>query len=1008
MSLNVGSLFAQLGLNTAAFTASLKQAELSMAAASTKMSASMAKVSASMMAAGATMRKTGKMMSIAMTLPLTLIGVAAYKLQKDFEASMSKIVGLVGIAKDQVDAWGKDILEMAPRLGKAPKELADALFFVTSAGIRGAEAMEVLEMSAKASASGLGETKIVADLVTSAMNAYGKENLSAANATDILTATVREGKAEATDLAQAMGQVLPIASEMGVSFDQVGAAVAGMTRTGTNATTAAMQLKQMLNSMLKPSNQAEDALSRMGTSSAELRKQIEEEGLLAVMERLRVLTHSNSNEMAQIFPNIRALSGILDLMGKNAEGNAEIFNALSDSTGAADKAFQAASETAEFKLNQSISAVKTTLTEFGDTLKGPVSNMLEKVTKKLEKVAGWFRNLSDAQKQSVLKFAAVAAGIGPVIFVLGGMATSIGKVTRAIGIMRASMVKAGGALNWFKTGPVVATIAAIALITTALIVWSKKMSTLSEEQKEFNNLTKNAATSILAETNQLKALVTVADDETRSKESRIAALETLKKMAPDYFGNLDLEKGKIEGLEEASEAYTESLIRRAKVQAAEKLLIKNQEKILKLQEKAADEAAKQLPGVDVLSASLNAKSMLRVKNILKEITALENLNKSYSGIVAKAAVDDIVDGTPPGGTDEDPDYTPPGVPDEDAVNKAREIAEKIRALQNAVHLTGINEQIEAEQVRYEKEVAAAERNDTLLKLLKADHLKKIGELQDEYMKQTIADAKKAEADANAEHLRVETEMANEEYLIKAYGLNTYIEYAKSGYTDFYKWLEDKRKEDAEKEAEGWKGKATKLNEYLQLASQAISAISSMQQASKEKELAAAGDNEKKKEAIQKKYFEKEKGMAIAQALINGALAVTNMIASVPGSVINPATWVGIALAGVTTMAQIAAISSASFAKGGMVTGKTLATVGDNPSGKEAIIPFERMGEFLNSALQNVSLNSDLSGVSYSGAGSAGKTQKQTMVLSGELTGKLDGTDIIISAQRIKYRRDRVG
>jgi phage-related protein len=35
-----------------------------------------------------------------------------------------------------------------------------------------------------------------------------------------------------------------------------------------------------------------------------------------------------------------------------------------------------------------------------------------------------------------------------------------------------------------------------------------------------------------------------------------------------------------------------------------------------------------------------------------------------------------------------------------------------------------------------------------------------------------------------------------------------------------------------------------------------------------------------------------------------------------------------------------------FAQGGMVTGPQLAMVGDNRSGKEAIIPFERMGEFL--------------------------------------------------------------
>lgn len=38
-----------------------------------------------------------------------------------------------------------------------------------------------------------------------------------------------------------------------------------------------------------------------------------------------------------------------------------------------------------------------------------------------------------------------------------------------------------------------------------------------------------------------------------------------------------------------------------------------------------------------------------------------------------------------------------------------------------------------------------------------------------------------------------------------------------------------------------------------------------------------------------------------------------------------------------------------FAQGGLVTGPMLAMVGDNPSGKEAIIPFEKMGAFLNMA-----------------------------------------------------------
>jgi hypothetical protein len=65
-----------------------------------------------------------------------------------------------------------------------------------------------------------------------------------------------------------------------------------------------------------------------------------------------------------------------------------------------------------------------------------------------------------------------------------------------------------------------------------------------------------------------------------------------------------------------------------------------------------------------------------------------------------------------------------------------------------------------------------------------------------------------------------------------------------------------------------------------------------------------------------------------------------------------------------------------FAQGGLVTGPMLAMVGDNPSGKEAIIPFERMGEFMKMAGQ-------------------GEPKTQNVVV----TGRISGRDIYITNER---------
>lgn len=80
------------------------------------------------------------------------------------------------------------------------------------------------------------------------------------------------------------------------------------------------------------------------------------------------------------------------------------------------------------------------------------------------------------------------------------------------------------------------------------------------------------------------------------------------------------------------------------------------------------------------------------------------------------------------------------------------------------------------------------------------------------------------------------------------------------------------------------------------------------------------DEEKKREELDKKQRERQKRTAIAQAIVNGALAITSILA---GPTIDPtgllkAIQIGAAIA--TTAAQIAVISSQKYAKGGKLSG----------------------------------------------------------------------------------------
>ena len=589
-SINIGQLLATIGGDVEPLRESMAEAEREVKRANQAMADSTQRFNDSMKRAGKQVQAVGRSLTKYVTLPMAAVGVGAFKMQKDFESSMSKIVGLVGVAQDQVDAWAKDITAMAPEVAKAPQELADALFFVTSAGFRGAEAMDVLEVSAKAASAGLGETKVVADLVTSAINAYGIENLDAAQATDILTGAVREGKAEAEELASSMGQVLPIASELGVSFDEVGAAQAAMTRTGTDAATAATQLRQILMSMMKVTPQAERALNEMGTSSEELREKLGRDGLWSVLTDLRNRTEQYGKSMVDIFPNVRAVAGVLDLVGENAEDNAKIFKSLTDATGSLDNAFDAASKTAEFQWQAALAAGQATLVELGEVVSRAFLPILQKATEVLQSITKWFSNLTESQKTWVLAIGVTATALGPLLVTMGFMMTTVipGLTTAFVGL-RVAVSKLNLVL---RANPLGAFVGIVAAATAAIWGYQRAFNSVSDTQKALNNIQDTVNDQFDSQAAKIERLTRVAENGNLPLHARRDAIKELNRIVPDYNAHLT-DTGELIGHNtKALDAYLKRLKEQIMLSAYQDEMteaIKRQRDAQRALEKAQDE-----------------------------------------------------------------------------------------------------------------------------------------------------------------------------------------------------------------------------------------------------------------------------------------------------------------------------------------------------------------------------------------------------------------------------------
>lgn len=396
-----------------------------------------------------------------MAVPLALVGGASVKMALDFDRSMTKIKSLVGVASDEVDAMRQTVRDMALGTARNSSEAAEALFFITSAGLRGSEAMQVLNASLKASAVGLGETKTVANLASAAMNAYGSANLSATAATDVLMSAVREGMLEASDLAGSMGRVIPVASAMGISFNEVGAAFAGMSRTGTNAAEAATQLRSILKTILAPAKQSEEKLNELGLSSKELRRQIKDEGLLATLETLKEKFEDNEDAQQIVFRNTRALTGVMDLLGNSIDTTRGIFARMTDTTGTTQKAFNDFENSVSGKFQIKLNQAREAFADLGQILMVQLLPVVKNLGNFLKGLSRAFGDLDKRTQKIILSLGGILVISPLIVSAIGTIATALGALLSPIGLIIAGVVALGYAIykNWEAIAPIVVDIA---------------------------------------------------------------------------------------------------------------------------------------------------------------------------------------------------------------------------------------------------------------------------------------------------------------------------------------------------------------------------------------------------------------------------------------------------------------------------------------------------------------------------------------------------------------------
>jgi len=311
------------------------------------------------------------------TLAVTGIGIASVKLASDFDLKMREVNTIARETGEGFNNMRKQVLNLSSQLGKDATQMAAALYQVQSAGYKGAAGLTVLRESVKLSIAGLAEMESVAKAVTVALDVWGLSSDDATKVTDEMFKTVELGIIKVENIAQGLGFVAANAQKVGMSFSELMATVATLTKAGIQNEKAFTGIRQILAAIITPSQEAKKAFEGIGVSARTIKK----EGLIGVIQKIGKATEGDIEQIAKFIPNIRALTATLALGGNMMEKYQQNLIEIGDSAGATERAVEEINKSFSRFIEIYKTRFKNVLINVGDAVTPVIKSMADSFLK---------------------------------------------------------------------------------------------------------------------------------------------------------------------------------------------------------------------------------------------------------------------------------------------------------------------------------------------------------------------------------------------------------------------------------------------------------------------------------------------------------------------------------------------------------------------------------------------------------------------------------------------------
>src|SRR5258708_5804687 len=327
------------------------------------------------------------------------------------------------------------------------------MYLIISSGQRGGQALDTLKVASEGAQIEQANVVEVANTLSGVMTNYGTKTFNATQYMNGLITAVQQGKITLEDLAVSMGPVDPIAQSLGISFNDMAAAMTTQTNAMIPAARAATGLRFMMMALENPTGKAKDEMKLLGLNSVAVADEMKVSlpgALQMIADAAKKVGPEGSvpfnRAVADMVGGLRSLSTFSALTGDHmkdfTKNSALILDAMQ-------------------KTKNAVLGWYTALLILTVAI-GLVTDALTLVINIVTSVVQWFEKnklAADALK-AVLLAAAFVIGV-PLVIAFGAWAVA---------------ALAAGAATLFAMWPVLLAIGIIALIILAIMHWGDIMN----------------------------------------------------------------------------------------------------------------------------------------------------------------------------------------------------------------------------------------------------------------------------------------------------------------------------------------------------------------------------------------------------------------------------------------------------------------------------------------------------------------------------------------------------